>query len=958
MAAWLRFFYKRTKAGESKYHEVTDYVKRLNPDELIRFAATLDNQRLEFEVNLLEPFDEDNVRIYPVCGDDIVVTDENITIVYQNLAGWIYNVVPDDTNYESGCLATWKCKLKHRDFSNEFVTIDQSSIISDTALFNLILNNNCKGFLGGTMPSGKVIPKFTQGYNSRNFPSYKFAGKPLEHIARATNTLGLHFKFRHYVEPHPINNIRVIQSINIFDNAGENTITPDWQVGINNQTLTEGPMPNPKFISRILTPNEPPHILTETEFKPETDALPVVNYLRLNGFIVDNGGKPDYETFVQDDQRSTFILKKPAMDILDCARRVDCKIQSIITPNLVFVIDKTSSEEIAYDKARLNTTALNTRLRMWIKSGDIYYRRKYTIIGQTVTLDPESETEIAIPDLLITDQCWHVNGYDVLKEGLNSYPGSEQGYVKKSVKFGEKSSITFTDYDKPNNTDVVIIGFLPLREFRLPKAFLESKEAYDMSVVTEQIPFPITEAQFETISNAYEKQTVPRQTFSLVSQRENVCEVGWSFPINLIHEVKISGNFIVDSVAGVVVCNDGLYNGKPTVIQHITLTSYRDNLADFLAQFNNEYALAEALLEENTVKILNIDISVTIQVLTDFLIETEFEIGAPFLQSPTEITATSITIPWTPAFPDSSTSYRVKVTQNGAVVYDQDVGLVFSHTIPGLSPLLEYVITVQSYNSVVNVYSVDSNTWTGTTAENADFDYSLYSTGVYYNFDEGAGTSTADLIGASNPGSFITPNWAAGFQGHYGQRINAVGQGVYTTDSGSETNHSSKLTLMTIFKLHSLPSYHPLWQKYNFGSGSDYTVDLTSSGAQSFFYSNVAGGSGYLAMGFEFNETWVAGNVYGLAIVIDLDADRVEVIMGQVDKSLTYNMTVSSPYNNTTMPAMHDTAAAISFGENQFHSSFNPSPINLDCTVYREMVLPGVAMANAAIKTEFAKFGL
>lgn len=971
MAGYLEILYRRTKSGETIWHNVTDYLKKIDDETLIAFKATLDGERKEFDIylgdNETDDFfqDEDGVEIFPLPGDDICIcTDITYTEVFQEMTGWIINIKPIDKTYLPDSLVTWQLRVKHRDFSNNYVTIDQPTVIADTALFDLIINNNSKSFLGGTMPSGTVIPAYSLEYNTINFPSFKGSGSGLEVLdMAATGILGLHYKFKHYVEPHIDDTIQVIQSISIFDGAGDSTITQDWEVGINNQTLTDGEIPNWKFIDYDTTPDEPETILCEQNFQPEIDATGIKNVIRLNGFTTDGTGIITYETFTQQQQQSTFTLSKPGIDILSCARLVDCKIISKVS-DTVFNIDLESAQEIAYDKTRLNNTGYSTPLKMWIRANlaDPGYTKEYTIINQTVTLASAGGT------IALTDLCWHVNGYDVLKTGLNTYPSDDDGFVKKELKWGEKCFVIFSEWDKPIESETVIVGYYALDAFRLPHIYEESKEVYDMGIVTEEIPFPITQAQFDTISAEYKKYTEPREIFTFSSRRENVLQEGWKLPVSLIHKHKVSGNYIVNSVNGRVITSDGYYFNKPLVIlDNVELVSYRDDLSDFLKKFKNQFALTEALLQENTVKIFTLLTKISIQKLIGFALPAA---GVPQNLIVTANSISSVSFAWDADSMVASWEYRVSKYNDyveGLTGYNFPPNVV----VPAVtvnSILGSFTAGDTLYFSVRSyaLYGGAISEWSPTLSVVVeeiiyDFPASVTVDGIptvldfALNLKSLDGIAWTDLANSNTVALYGPTSWDSDVNWGHGINLSTINSALRVTDHASY-ELTNKFTLMAVIKTGSIGIRQFLLNKFSAVTAANNSYQLfveTTNKLIASLYNTAS-----VPVNEDISTTGaylVAGDTNNFKLVIvslDLSTDDYFMLKGQT----SYANSVIAGSTAFTQPK--DSALDLFIGSAVYDNGATESGTNLQGSLWRLAILNTQALTLAQAQAVAAAMGL
>lgn len=739
----IAVYYRRTSQGEEKYHDVTDYIE---PGSLPEFRASLDNDLPEFFIKLIDPVDSEDEYIVPSSGDDIVIcTDTTRTSVFKNMAGRIFKWKDSDYTYleSSETSVVYEISFRTRDFSQEYIDIEVVNYTFE-ALLDLILENNVKGFLGGSLPSGAIISKYTNNYSNPTLETFKYSGKPYLAVKQACETLGIHCKIKHFVEPDTTKTLTVLQSLSFFDESGDNEISEIWQTGINNQILQEGRIPNPFYLNPTDTPDEPEYIATEALFVPEGDSDPVKNYLRLTAYVFTDETAVQFKKISQKGDQTTFEVDY-ASDILYVARHLLGKIESVAADD-EFNIDVDTASAILYDDTRLTNNNLDGQLTCLITLSNVEYVRNYTISGQTITLASD------VTGLDTSAKFEHVNGYDILKEAQESYPGDGNGYVKKYIKHGEKAKIEFTDYDKPVETEEIIVGYKKLEPRKIPQIYNESIDLHDMQIITEEIDFPLTLEQYNILCDLYRKFTVEKITLNIESYRQSlepefgIIEPGWSIPINLVNRRTIQGNFIVNDVSGVVISPiNPFYEYLPIIKQNIVCTSYRDNLEDILKKFKQQNNLTDPKYYENPIIKRVHYFELIHQKLSGFLIDV---ITAPSLNTPTNLQTTGFTVTWGSV--TGAVSYTVQISENSLfTTYTEYSGITATQKIfTGLTTDTTYYVRAFAYGYETS--SGESNTVAATTI------YNPYSAKAYYLFDGNANDGSENLYHATLEGSAST----------------------------------------------------------------------------------------------------------------------------------------------------------------------------------------------------------
>jgi len=165
----------------------------------------------------------------------------------------------------------------------------------------------------------------------------------------------------------------------------------------------------------------------------------------------------------------------------------------------------------------------------------------------------------------------------------------------KDVKQSDNGQIRFLEYDIPNPNDKVVIYYYCLQDFKETQVLSESIKRYGLLPYKEQIEFSLTKAQIKEIFN-YLEQAEPNQTITFTSYREDICQVGWTIPIDITDFAN--GKFIVNQVD----CNflGGVdKRGSYMIEQQINLSTLKESLENILSRFKKQNQISEPTIDES-----------------------------------------------------------------------------------------------------------------------------------------------------------------------------------------------------------------------------------------------------------------------------------------------------------------------------------------------------------------------
>lgn len=605
--------------GEKKWIDFSQYV---DPKTLPEWETKIENNFYTFNLKLNEPKDLLGNILIPSCGYDFVISEDTtrMKVMGDILAGSVQVMgadVHDWGDTPADTLATFDLKIYQRNFSFDDFEINETEVkplsyYLDKYIFAPGKTINLGGFIGGQSVSKyKMDPALDVDIP----PVQKRTGINVEQFNSLLQGVGYYFGVFYLMEPDLENVINLVEYIEIFSyETGLQALPPDWQNGINRQTIKEGWFLNPKFDTVETTPNEKPYIASEIGFHYEMDATAMLTFIKVIAFIIADSGKLQrFDEFVSTSDKDTFSIGKAA-DILYVARPIKTKILKKLS-DTQFIIDSDPASEIQIDSDRLSDNALGGYLMSLTVIDDVKYYREYTISGSTITLvagNTETPSETGAIEALEVGMDWeHIGGYDVLREGLKSYPGENNGWVLKHVKPAEDAWFKFSNWDKPNKEKVSAFYYKVI-DSHITNIYDELIRRYDMHFERQELKYNSTKEEVSGLLKALIKKTTPLEVLKFFSNRENFLPVGTKPKVDLLPFTQ--GYFLTTRNKCKRIAPESIYYGRALYSQEIELRTFTNSLASsLLARINNRSQASEALLEENKVHRSNFKIRLLFQ---------------------------------------------------------------------------------------------------------------------------------------------------------------------------------------------------------------------------------------------------------------------------------------------------------------------------------------------------------
>jgi len=582
----MKVFYKIF--GEAYWHNITKYN-----EQLPEWETNINTELLEFELSLITPFDESDNVIIVKTGDDIVLTNDDITDVIGGvLAGVIISV--NTTILGRSNNDYWEVKydirVRNRDFSSKYVYFDEKVPISLEDLLDKIfydftdyegntympsVSNNesgiLNGYTGGTI-NGNIVPKHINLSDNIEVQSFESKGSPLTCLVDLLESIGYYFSIQYFVEKHSVNQLNLVQQYVIFSTQGI-VPTNEWGLGIDNTIFKKGLVTNLNYVEN--NTNSSKEYPAERDLNYSEDISDLVNMYVLD-LLIQNGFELTKETkFIQESNLTEIETEETARDIIYCCRVVSSNITEVIS-STQFKVPQSDSEKLLYDQSNLAKDTMVCKITKNDLSEEYY--RIFTISGTIITLNN------AISGLDTTYKFELVNGLDIYDKDFPNLNNIEYG-VSKDINNRSKASVKFLPMSKPNVGDTFAIYYYKLKNELRKEIFDSNIIQYGMFYREENIDVAITEEQYIYLKNEILKYTVPKKSITFTSYRPVECKIGYLIPINITNEdgtkIIYNDNMIVTSIKNKFISNYGIDNTY-LVEQNITISDYRLKLQDVI----------------------------------------------------------------------------------------------------------------------------------------------------------------------------------------------------------------------------------------------------------------------------------------------------------------------------------------------------------------------------------------
>ena len=576
----LEIWYKRV--NESKYHRILDFVNRAENLPILTWTKDVSNKLQEFEIHLFNPIDEDSLPIFPKSGDSIAITDFQNNIFNNTFFGVVMSKEYEPIGVTAGDDTNWVYTLKVQapNFSAQEITLDYINSVYINDILPIIFNNTPS--LGGILSNGIVISKHNYGGENFLLPPPKFQGEQFDCLVKILDSIGWTFSYYYYSELNSITGLHIIKQIDMYPKNFLKSAPQDWQDGFNFNIYKNGLIDNPDYPA--LDDNK--YIFGENKVSLSEDAYQSKNAIKLKLFIKNSSGEGTKKVITSTGLTDTynlggaFEIKSICIKVFD-ENGIDVKVKTV-TSTTVFTVSEMVSSTINFYQQRLLDNGLGTKMRCKIISSSIEYFSDFTINNstQTITLDT------AVTGLSVNDIFELVNCYDILRENLNGYPPDVNGYIVKKLD-NEQSTITFTEYDRPEAKKQIVIYYYPITQLYKMQVDSLSIEQTGYRGLTETIKDAVTTEQAEEIFNEYLKLMKPLKELNLLSShRKSILDINTNIPVTF---GDINQNLIVVESSGKILSNYGFYRNKPLIVQDkIRLASYKNNIDDILLKIQNQ----------------------------------------------------------------------------------------------------------------------------------------------------------------------------------------------------------------------------------------------------------------------------------------------------------------------------------------------------------------------------------
>lgn len=217
----LAIYYRKYKTAI--WHRIDSYISG-------DFKPKVENSEtsafFKFTCSFNDAKDSDNALIDFRTGDDIAICTNSARTAIQDgiCAGKITALTLNskywgayDVNKKAIPFIISDLTIQNRDFSTIPFRLQIEGTIALNDLLSQVFQEYTRDDLGGLLSSGVIIPKFTNYSADENILNYDFWGTAKQHLTEILDRIGYSWKVLYFCEPNETNNLKLIQTIKIWE---------------------------------------------------------------------------------------------------------------------------------------------------------------------------------------------------------------------------------------------------------------------------------------------------------------------------------------------------------------------------------------------------------------------------------------------------------------------------------------------------------------------------------------------------------------------------------------------------------------------------------------------------------------------------------------------------------------------------------------------------------------------
>lgn len=949
----IKYYYKSQVSG-SIFQDVTSQIS-VN----ISGSDGINNMPSSFQFQLSPYIKSGSSTIYSGItiniGDTfLIVQDDSICIAFgnvydngKNLIGWDHiNNIPH-LNYDVKC--------EEKDFSAAIIEkFDYTSTAISSILDEIML------YIDDSLyhPTyGKYLVNFDD-YNIAFSLEKKTARQAITELCEQINAFWVR---KVEIVADSIEVFKVYTYLKLSDKSGvDPSEESTWYEGIVNKHVRKGTIENPIISNRGLYPV----IAAESEFKLKVDPTIILNHLELSCKVFENSSSTTYSRHTMQAQPNTFDYQIDgyADDIKYISMLVKTNVLSGSSSTVVRVPSNFADNDIIKigDKA------------YFPDSLDAYEETSFFTVNN-VNVVNTTYTELTFDDLGFTpasgDVFEIISNIEIFRDETNINYASTGVLVDCDKKAYAK--LKFLDLSEPPSGQTISVIYTRVKDYNYPVKNQESIEKFGLKYKELKLDDSIVLTRTELYNLSSKLLTLkPKYDLTLTSRRYGMAEVGLSIPVKI--DNFVTEKFILNENNWEFLgANDK--NNVPCFAQSLSFSTEINKPEEIISKLERQKKRTSSN-SENLNRSLQLEtIKVNENITWSFnplgaVEDPSWTPDMPIITSITGVNVDGFTINYT--VQSGVAYYVIDVSDDSDLIIifssynKKNIGKIGSYTVTGLTGYTNVYAQmrgVSSYGiSSFNTSRQDINL-TGT----IDFDLTGITTGLYFNWAAGSGTTAIDSI----LGKIATLNggitWVSSPYGHFGVNTNASNRYItvpYSVDYRSNGSNA-KYTILFITKRENAAVRQEICSIYNDANSldgvlaSEFDIYITADNRlYSLWYNDPTGTTPNSYLQIQSESLTINNNDYvGFGLAIDLQNNTYESVFGSTT-TLTNNLITGGNNCNSIadLAGIYTGSEPLYIGSIYAYESY----LYAQGTNERLLIIPNIVLTASQMKAQLARFGL
>lgn len=551
-------------------------------------------------------------------SDEILITDNQIDFIAygkvfdpgRNLLTW------DKKNNRAICEFNVSCIQS--DFSSLPISKQEFTNTTFFEIVNFIMEYTDNSL--GESIVGKYATSL-DNFDIENYVIEKKTGR--EALTELCQNYDLFWSMQHTIKPDATKKYIIERYIQIDSSTGWSPNAQDWAWfgGINNEHVRKGTISNPVTTNLSLTPIIP----AEQNFKIQTDASVMLNYIELNAKV--------YES-------STILYRYDHPAEPD---KFEYELDGY-SADVIYVAQWTKDKVTVQSGSTSSVLKLQSRYAEGIEVGNVAYFKSHP--NEFFIVESVNQIDLLITNLSFTDNLTFspIEGEEF--EIVGNIPiyrkESEINYSSKGciIDTDKKNytKVKFLDLSEPNSSQNIIFFYKRIKDLPFKLKNDESIQKYGLRYREIKLDDDLILTE-EELQNLISKLLIlkPQYKFSFTTKRYGLAPIGMLLPIKI--DNFITDTFILNDMEWQHISNKD-QNKKSMFLQNLNFSTYIGKPEKIIERFRRQKKLTSTSVND---KEKNIQIE---KIKTLEIISWNFGINPPVLTTFEFIDETTLIINW------------------------------------------------------------------------------------------------------------------------------------------------------------------------------------------------------------------------------------------------------------------------------------------------------------------------